>query len=120
VSDELRSGINTKIAKAFPATSSNVETIPAAMLVKPSDQDLGQPFGRMTGAPGMENVNTSCQRHDRGTTDRHLGHLRYVRHSLYLAEAIGSNGAVTQFLAEWAALLLAVQIPFQLRRMLQS
>jgi hypothetical protein len=61
----------------------------------------------MTGGPGMENVNTSCQRHDRGTTDRHLGHLRYVRHPLYLAEAIGSIGAVTLFLAEWAALLLA-------------
>ena len=74
----------------------------------------------MTGAPGMENVNTSCQRHDRGTADRHLGHLRYVRHPLYLAEAIGSIGAVTQFLAEWAALLLAVQIAFQLRWMLQS
>jgi hypothetical protein len=71
----------------------------------------------MTGAPGTENVNTSCQRHDR---DRHLGHLRYVRHRSALAEAIGSIGAVTQFLAEWAALLLAVQIAFQLRRMLRS
>jgi hypothetical protein len=30
------------------------------MLVKPRDQDLGQPFGQNDGAPGMENVKMSC------------------------------------------------------------
>jgi hypothetical protein len=33
---------------------------PAAMLVKPRDQDLGQPFGQNDGAPGMENMKMSC------------------------------------------------------------
>lgn len=45
------------------------------------------------------------------------GIYRYVRHPLYLAEAIGSIGALMQFLSEWTVLLLAVQMVFQLRRM---
>jgi protein-S-isoprenylcysteine O-methyltransferase Ste14 len=45
------------------------------------------------------------------------GLYRYLRHPLYLAEMIASTGAVMQFLSVWTALLLAVQIVFQLRRM---
>jgi protein-S-isoprenylcysteine O-methyltransferase Ste14 len=45
------------------------------------------------------------------------GLYRYVRHPLYLAEEIASIGSVLQFLSGWTALILAVQIAFQLRRM---
>jgi protein-S-isoprenylcysteine O-methyltransferase Ste14 len=45
------------------------------------------------------------------------GMYRYVRHPLYLAEVIASIGTVLQFLSGWTALILAVQITFQLRRM---
>ncbi len=58
--DKPRSRINTKTAKALPATSSNVETIPAAKLVKPSDQDLGQPFGQNDRRAGHGNGKMSC------------------------------------------------------------
>jgi protein-S-isoprenylcysteine O-methyltransferase Ste14 len=40
-----------------------------------------------------------------------------VRHPLYVAEMIASIGTVLQFLSVWTALMLAVQIAFQLRRM---
>jgi protein-S-isoprenylcysteine O-methyltransferase Ste14 len=40
-----------------------------------------------------------------------------VRHPLYLAEELAVIGIVLQFLSLWTALLLAVQITFQLRRM---
>jgi protein-S-isoprenylcysteine O-methyltransferase Ste14 len=42
---------------------------------------------------------------------------RHVRHPLYVAEMIASIGTVLQFLSVWTALILAVQIVFQLRRM---
>jgi protein-S-isoprenylcysteine O-methyltransferase Ste14 len=45
------------------------------------------------------------------------GLYRYVRHPLYVAEMIASIGTVLQFLSVWTALILAVQITFQLRRM---
>jgi protein-S-isoprenylcysteine O-methyltransferase Ste14 len=45
------------------------------------------------------------------------GLYRYLRHPLYLAEMIASTGAVMQFLSVWTALILAVQIAVQLRRM---
>jgi protein-S-isoprenylcysteine O-methyltransferase Ste14 len=45
------------------------------------------------------------------------GLYRHVRHPLYLAEMIASIGTVIQFLSAWTALILAVQIAFQLRRM---
>jgi protein-S-isoprenylcysteine O-methyltransferase Ste14 len=45
------------------------------------------------------------------------GLYRWVRHPLYLAEELAVIGVVLQFLSPWVALLLAVQIAFQLRRM---
>ena len=45
------------------------------------------------------------------------GVYRFVRHPLYLAEEIALIGVVMQYLSLWTALLLAVQIAFQLRRM---
>lgn len=45
------------------------------------------------------------------------GLYRHVRHPLYLAEMIAAIGTVLQFLSVWTALILAVQIAFQLRRM---
>ena len=45
------------------------------------------------------------------------GVYRWVRHPLYLAEELAVIGIVLQFLSLWTALLLAVQIAFQLRRM---
>jgi len=45
------------------------------------------------------------------------GLYRHIRHPLYLAEMIASIGMVIQFLSIWTALILAVQIAFQLRRM---
>jgi protein-S-isoprenylcysteine O-methyltransferase Ste14 len=40
-----------------------------------------------------------------------------VRHPLYVAEELAVFGMIMQFLSVWTALLLAVQIAFQLRRM---
>ena len=51
---------------------------------------------------------------------RHLmttGVYRLVRHPLYLAEEIAAIGVAMQFFSLWTALILAVQIGFQLRRM---
>jgi len=45
------------------------------------------------------------------------GLYRHMRHPLYLAEVIASIGTVMQYLSIWTALILAVQIAFQLRRM---
>jgi protein-S-isoprenylcysteine O-methyltransferase Ste14 len=45
------------------------------------------------------------------------GLYRYVRHPLYLVEEIAVIGSVLQYLSVWTAVLLAVQIAFQLRRM---
>jgi protein-S-isoprenylcysteine O-methyltransferase Ste14 len=45
------------------------------------------------------------------------GPYRFVRHPLYVAEEIAILGVFMQFASMWAALLLAVQIAFQLRRM---
>jgi protein-S-isoprenylcysteine O-methyltransferase Ste14 len=45
------------------------------------------------------------------------GIYRIIRHPLYLAEEIALVGVVMQFLSGWTALLFAVQIAFQLRRM---
>jgi protein-S-isoprenylcysteine O-methyltransferase Ste14 len=45
------------------------------------------------------------------------GPYRFVRHPLYLAEELAVIGLFIQFLSVWTALLLAVQIAFQLRRM---
>lgn len=45
------------------------------------------------------------------------GPYRFVRHPLYLAEEIATIGVFIQFASVWSALLLAVQIGFQLRRM---
>ena len=45
------------------------------------------------------------------------GVYRIVRHPLYLAEEIAAIGIVMQFFSPWTALILAVQICFQLRRM---
>jgi protein-S-isoprenylcysteine O-methyltransferase Ste14 len=45
------------------------------------------------------------------------GVYRWVRHPLYLAEELAAIGIVMQFFSGWAALLLTVQIAFQLRRM---
>ena len=45
------------------------------------------------------------------------GVYRIVRHPLYVAEELAVFGMVMQFLSLWTALLLAVQIAFQLRRM---
>lgn len=45
------------------------------------------------------------------------GVYRYVRHPLHLAEMIGITGTVIQFWSVWTALILAVQIALQLRRM---
>ncbi len=45
------------------------------------------------------------------------GVYRLVRHPLYLAEEIAALGIFIQFLSSWTALLLAIQIAFQLRRM---
>jgi protein-S-isoprenylcysteine O-methyltransferase Ste14 len=45
------------------------------------------------------------------------GPYRFVRHPLYAAEAIATIGVFLQFALLWAALLLVVQIAFQLRRM---
>ena len=44
------------------------------------------------------------------------GVYRIVRHPLYVAEELAVIGLVMQFLSLWTALLLAVQIAFQLRR----
>jgi protein-S-isoprenylcysteine O-methyltransferase Ste14 len=46
-----------------------------------------------------------------------FGAYRVVRHPLYVAEQLAVIGMVVQFLSVWTALLLAVQIAFQLRRM---
>ena len=45
------------------------------------------------------------------------GPYRFVRHPLYLAEELAVIGIFMQFLSVWTALILAVQIAFQLRRM---
>jgi protein-S-isoprenylcysteine O-methyltransferase Ste14 len=45
------------------------------------------------------------------------GPYRFVRHPLYLAEEIAMIGVFMQFASVWTALLLGVQIAFQLRRM---
>src|SRR5439155_9033842 len=45
------------------------------------------------------------------------GVYRIVRHPLYLAEELAVIGIFMQFLSLWTALLLAMQIAFQLRRM---
>ena len=45
------------------------------------------------------------------------GPYRFVRHPLYLAEELAVVGVFIQFVSVWTALLLAVQISFQLRRM---
>jgi protein-S-isoprenylcysteine O-methyltransferase Ste14 len=45
------------------------------------------------------------------------GPYRYVRHPLYLTEGIATIGICVQFASVWTALLLAIQIGFQLRRM---
>jgi protein-S-isoprenylcysteine O-methyltransferase Ste14 len=45
------------------------------------------------------------------------GPYRFVRHPLYLAEEIAIIGIFMQFASVWTALLLVVQIGFQLRRM---
>ena len=45
------------------------------------------------------------------------GAYRLVRHPLYLAEEIAAIGVVMQFFSPWTALILAVQIGFQFRRM---
>jgi protein-S-isoprenylcysteine O-methyltransferase Ste14 len=45
------------------------------------------------------------------------GVYRRIRHPLYLAGEIAAIGVVMQFFSLWTALILAVQIGFQLRRM---
>ena len=45
------------------------------------------------------------------------GPYRFVRHPLYLAEELAVVGVFIQFASVWTALLLALQISFQLRRM---
>ena len=45
------------------------------------------------------------------------GPYRFVRHPLYLAEEIATIGIFLQFASLWTALLLLVQIAFQVRRM---
>jgi protein-S-isoprenylcysteine O-methyltransferase Ste14 len=45
------------------------------------------------------------------------GPYRFVRHPLYLVEEIAMVGVFMQFAAIYTALLLAVHIAFQLRRM---
>jgi protein-S-isoprenylcysteine O-methyltransferase Ste14 len=45
------------------------------------------------------------------------GAYRFVRHPLYLAEEIAVIGMVMQYFSLWTAMILAVQIGFQLRRM---
>ena len=45
------------------------------------------------------------------------GPYRLVRHPLYLAEQIAIIGVFIQYASVWTALLLAMQIAFQLRRM---
>jgi protein-S-isoprenylcysteine O-methyltransferase Ste14 len=45
------------------------------------------------------------------------GPYRLVRHPLYLAEQIAIIGVFIQYTSVWTALLLAMQIAFQLRRM---
>jgi len=44
------------------------------------------------------------------------GMRRYVRHPLYLAEELAVFGVFQQFMSVQSALILAVQIGFQLRR----
>src|SRR6266571_3018645 len=44
------------------------------------------------------------------------GPYRFVRHPIYLAEEIATIGTVMQFLSGWTAMLLIIQIAFQLRR----
>jgi protein-S-isoprenylcysteine O-methyltransferase Ste14 len=46
-----------------------------------------------------------------------IGVYRLIRHPLYLAEEIAAIGVMMQFFSPWTALILAVQIGFQLRRM---
>jgi protein-S-isoprenylcysteine O-methyltransferase Ste14 len=45
------------------------------------------------------------------------GPYRFVRHPLYLTEGIAIIGLFIQYISLWAALILALQIAFQLRRM---
>jgi|SRR6516162_10320142 protein-S-isoprenylcysteine O-methyltransferase Ste14 len=45
------------------------------------------------------------------------GPYRFVRHPLYLMEEIAIVGVFMQFASVWTALMLAVQLAFQLRRM---
>jgi protein-S-isoprenylcysteine O-methyltransferase Ste14 len=44
------------------------------------------------------------------------GPYYFVRHPLYLAEEIATIGSVIQFFSVWTAMLLMLQIAFQLRR----
>jgi protein-S-isoprenylcysteine O-methyltransferase Ste14 len=46
-----------------------------------------------------------------------IGVYRLVRHPLYLAEEIAAIGVMMQFFSPWTALILVIQIGFQLRRM---
>ena len=45
------------------------------------------------------------------------GPYRFVRHPLYLTEGIAIIGLCIQYISLWTALLVALQIAFQLRRM---
>jgi protein-S-isoprenylcysteine O-methyltransferase Ste14 len=45
------------------------------------------------------------------------GPYRFVRHPLYLTEGIAIFGLFIQYISLWTALVLALQIAFQLRRM---
>jgi protein-S-isoprenylcysteine O-methyltransferase Ste14 len=45
------------------------------------------------------------------------GPYRYVRHPLYLADEVAILGILIQFFSIWTAMIFALQIAFQLRRM---
>lgn len=45
------------------------------------------------------------------------GPYHFIRHPLYLAEAIAASGALMQFISAWTIVIMAIQIGFQFRRM---
>ena len=45
------------------------------------------------------------------------GAYRYIRHPLYLAEGLAAFGVLVQVLSPWAAIIMAIHIAVQLKRM---
>jgi hypothetical protein len=57
------------------------------------------------------------QRHGRGAPAPDSQLYSVIRHPLYLSEEIATIGSVIPFLTSWTAILMVVQMAYQVRRM---